>query len=150
MHWFNRYVVAGIVLACAQAYGYHHAYEAGRTEVLADWSASQLAAEQAVRQLESTWQSRVETAGVQADEKLRIVSDSVGVVAADNDRLRLAAASAAKRAACPNPASTKGAASPSNMLTDVLSRAATRAGELAAYADRERIAREQCQAAWPK
>lgn len=146
----SRYWIGGTLAVAAVLWFGTWNYERGRTAVLADWSASQLAAEQAVRQLESTWQSRVETAGVQADEKLRIVSDSAGVVAADNDRLRLAAASAAKRAACPNPTSTKGAASPGDMLTDVLSRAATRAGELAAYADRERIAREQCQAAWPK
>lgn len=143
---------AGALLAAGLlAYGGHWCYEKGRTEVLADWTASQLAAEQAVRELESTWQGRVDTARTQADEKLRDISDSASLNAADNGRLRKAAsATAAKLAACENSGRAEGARGPGDLLADVLSRAATRAGELAAYADRERIAREECQAAWPK
>lgn len=149
MTWLKA---AGALLAVvALVWFAHWNYERGRTEVLADWSASQVVAEQAVRQLESTWQARVDTAGIQADEKLRDVSTTAAAVAADNGRLRKAAsAAAAKLAACKGAAGAEGSRSPGDLLTDVLSRAATRAGELAAYADRERIAREACQAAWPK
>lgn len=143
---------AGALLAAvALVWFAHWNYERGRTEVLADWSASQVAAEQAVRQLESAWQDRVNNAGIQADEKLRDVSTTALAVTADNGRLRKAAsAAAAKLAACKGSAGAEGSGGPGDMLTDVLSRAATRAGELAAYADRERIAREECQAAWPR
>jgi hypothetical protein len=146
MTWLKA---AGALLAAGLlAYGGHWCYERGRAEVLADWTASQLAAEQAARTLETTWQGRVATARIQADEKLRAVSDSASANAAYLGRLRSAAA--AKLEACENTAATKGTRGPGDLLTDVLSRAATRAGELAAYADRERIAREECQAAWPK
>lgn len=128
----------------------HWNYERGRTEVLADWSASQVAAEQAVRQLESTWQARVELARTEADEKVQEIKATAGRVSANADRLHVAALAAAKRAACKNTSPTAGPGDSGLLLADMLNRVGERAGKLAAYADRERIAREECQAAWPK
>ncbi len=145
-----RYVIGITLTAVALLWFAGWNFERGRTEVLADWSASQVLADAAVRQLESTWQGRVETAGIEANGKITELAATAGRVAADNDRLRRAAGDAAKRAECANATTSEGAGRPANLLADVLSRAATRAGELAAYADRERIAREECQAAWPK
>ena len=149
MPWLKA--VGALLVVGALIWAGHWCYEQGRSEVLADWSASQLAAEQAVRQLEGTWQERAATARSEADEKFRAVSDSAGVVAANNGRLRKAvSATAAKLAACENSAPAEWARGPGDLLTDVLDRVGKRAGELAAYADRERIAREECQSAWPR
>jgi len=154
MTWLSRYWLHLLGAAAIVYFGiaiYGHGLKQGRTEVLADWTASQLAAERAVRELESTWQGRVQTARTQADEKLQAVSDRVGAVTANNERLLAAArATGAKLATCENSAAPKGSRSPGDMLADVLDRVGKRAGELAAYADRERIAREECQSAWPK
>lgn len=128
----------------------HWNREAGRREVLADWTASQLAAESAVRELEHTWQGRVVTARAEADVKLQEVTVNAGRVAANTDRLHVAALTAAKRGACKNATAAQGKRDSGLLLADVLNRVGKRTGDLAAYADRLRIEAEECRAAWPK
>lgn len=151
MLWLNRLAIAltaaSVVWAGFALYGHGLSY--GRSEVTAAWSASQAATEQAVRELEHTWQDRVETARKKADEKEQEINAAAGRVAANTNRLHAAALDAARRA-CKTPARAEGARGPGDMLADVLNRVGERTSALAAYADRERIAREECQNAWPK
>lgn len=153
MPWLSRYWMH-LVLAAVVAYFaialYGNGVGAGRAQVLADWQASQLVAAEAVRQLEHTWQERVATARTEADEKEKQLIAGVERVSANTDRLHVAALSAAKRGACKDATAAQGDRDSGLLLADVLNRVGKRAGELAAYADRQRIAAEECRAGWPR
>lgn len=147
-YWLHLVIAVGVAYFLIAAYG--KGYTAGRTEVLADWTASQLVAEQAVRQLESTWQDRVATARVEADEKVQAINVTAGRVVTNNDRLHVAALDRAKRNACKDPTATESRRDSGLLLASVLDRVGKRTGELAAYADRLRVEAEECRAAWPR
>lgn len=151
MLWFKRLALALAAAAVVWAGFalYAHGLAVGRGEITATWAASQVATEQAVRQLEHTWQNRVETARIQADAKEQEIKATSGRVAANTNRMHAAALDAARRA-CKTTATAEWTRGPSDMLADVLNRVGERTSALAAYADRERVAREECQNAWPK
>lgn len=91
-------------------------------------------------------QTEIANAATKEIEAARNDARSAGV-AADRLRQRVAELVAANRAAG-NPAAPDGshaAGDPLDVLTDVLSRADARAGELAEYADRARVAGLACE-----
>jgi hypothetical protein len=138
-------LVAGYFLVAVYGKG----YTSGKNEVLAKWSASQVVAEQAVRDLEHTWQDRVIEAGKERDAKVQQVADGAARAAANTDRLHRAAI-AAQRNACQAPTGTQGRGAPSDLFPDVLERVGSRTGEIAAYADNLRAALDECRGSWPQ
>lgn len=147
MNWLKVGLAAAI--AAGVLYWGHTRYEAGRADVLATWTASQLGAEQAVRQLESTWQERVDIARGEGDAKVKSAVAAAGRAASSVDRLHDAALDNQRRA-CKATQTSDRPDSSGLLLADVLGQLGRRAAALAEYADRERIAREECQAAWPR
>lgn len=152
----NIWVKVGIGVAIAAAAGYFliaaygKGYSAGKTEVLAQWSQSQLAAEQAVRELEHSWQGRVDEARTERDVKVKAIEAGAARVAANTGRLHSAALKA-ERNACKAAASTEGRSSPlGNLLADVLNRVGERTAGLAGYADELRAALDECRGSWPQ
>lgn len=152
----NIWVKGGVAIALALLAGYlvnamqERAYQSGRNEVLAQWSHSQLAAEQAVRELEQTWQGRVDQARIERDVKVEAVKAGAARVAANTGRLHRAAIQA-ERNACKAAAGTEGRGTPpGNMLADVLNRVGERTGGLAGYADELRAALDECRGSWPQ
>lgn len=152
----NAWVKLGVGLAIAAATGYFlvaaygKGYSAGKTEVLSQWSKSQLVAEQAVRELEHTWQGRVDEARTERDVKVKAIESGAARVAANAKRLHSAAIKA-ERNACKAAAGTEGrSAPPGNMLANVLNRVGERTGKLAAYADELRAALNECRGSWPR
>lgn len=152
----NVWIKVGVGVAIAAAAGYFlvaaygKGYSDGKTEVLAQWSQSQLAAEKAVRELEHTWQGRVAEARTERDEKVKAVEAGAARVAANTGRLHSAAIKA-ERNACKAATGTEGrSAPPGNMLADVLNRVGERTGRLAAHADELRAALDECRGSWPQ
>lgn len=150
------WVKIGIGVALALLAGYlanalqERAYQSGRNEVLAQWADSQLAAERAVRELEQTWQGRVDEARTERDAKVKAIEAGAARVAANTGRLHSAAIKA-ERNACKAAAGTEGRSSPpGNLLADVLNRVGERTGKLAAYADELRAALNECRGSWPQ
>lgn len=144
----------GVVLALLAGYLVNalqeRAYQSGRNEVLAQWSESQRAAEQAVRELEHTWQGRVDEARTERDVKVKAIESGAARVAANAERLHSAAIKA-ERNACKAAAGTEGRSAPlGNMLADVLNRVGERTGKLASYADELRAALDECRGSWPR
>lgn len=147
----TAYRWAGFLIAGALAVTgvYLQGHTAGKNKVLAQWSASQVVTEQAVRQLEQSWRAKVDQQRNERDAKVQEVRDVATRVAANTDRLHLAAIKA-ERNACQLAASAPGRESPGSVLTDVLNRVGSRAGELAAYADELRAALNECRNSWPR
>lgn len=152
----NIWVKVGIGVALALLGGYlvnamqERAYQSGRNEVLAQWSESQLAAEQAVRELEHTWQGRVDEARTERDVKVKAIEAGAARVAANTGRLHSAAIKA-ERNACKAAGSTEGRSTPpGNLLADVLNRVGERTAGLAEYADELRAALDECRGSWPQ
>lgn len=144
----------GVAIATATAYflvaAYGKGYRAGKTEVLAQWSDSQLAAERAVRELEHAWQGRVNEARTERDVKVKAIEAGAARIAANTSRLHSAAIKA-ERNACKAATGTEGRSSPpGNLLADVLNRVGERTGRLAAYADDLRAALDECRGSWPQ
>lgn len=144
-------VFAGVLLAgAALIWALNASYQSGRNEVLAQWSDSQLAAEQAVRELEHTWQARVDEARTERDVKVKAIEAGAARVAANTGRLHSAAIKA-ERNACKVAAGTEGrSAPPGNLLANVLNRVGERTAGLAGYADELRAALDECRASWPQ
>lgn len=144
----------GVAIAAAAGYflvaAYGKGYSAGKTEVLAQWSESQLMAEQAVRELEHAWQGRVDQARTERDVKVKAIEAGAARVAANTGRLHSAAIKA-ERNACKAAAGTEGrSAPPGNLLADVLNRVGERTAGLAGYADELRAALDECRGSWPQ
>ncbi|WP_399696629.1 DUF2514 family protein [Xenophilus sp.] len=121
-------------------------------ELRASYAEAGRHAEKAERARERTWADRIEEVSTNAEAEKNALAADLAASRAAADGLRSAAASAARRA-CPSaPAAGSGQAQPSadplDLLVDVLGRADARAGELAEYADRLRIAGEACEASY--
>lgn len=141
-------VGAGLLWALNAAYS--SGESAGRAEVTANWQRAQLAYDQAVRQREDGYAAARTAAAAQREEELKDASATIARVHADRERLRTALRDAIGRIPAENRGTAGGAGSTGAVLANVCSRAGEVAAELAAYADRERIARQECQRAWPK
>lgn len=154
-------VIGGVVLAVVLAYAIGRAeqrqhdakaYQAERTKAILAAAGEQLKAVDAARaeeQRRTAAQTKVaEDATKDADAARGDARDARD--AADRLRKRvadlLAAARAPKDLAAPHGGPPAG--DPLDVLTDVLGRADKRAGELAAYADRARIAGLACEASY--
>lgn len=145
--WPWLLVVAALLWALNAAYS--NGESVGRAAVLADWQRAQLAYDQAVRQREDDYAART-AAAAQREEELKDASATIARVHADRERLRTALRDAIGRIPAENGRTAGGAGSTGAVLANVCSRAGEVAAELAAYADRERIARQECQRAWPR
>lgn len=143
-------VAVGAALLWALNSAYNSGESAGRAAVLADWQRAQLAYDQAVRQREDSYATARTVATAQREEELKDASATIARVHADRERLRTALRDAIGRIPAENGGTAGGAASTGAVLANVCSRAGEVAAELAAYADRERIARQECQRAWPR
>ena len=149
--------VAAAALIATGAAGFawfvHHERDIGRAEVRAK-VASEAAAE-AERNAKET-QRRLD----QQQEAQRVHDEDLARVTADADRARDAAGqlrqrvdelvAAARRSGCNSPAGGQRPATedPIGMLAELQRRADERAGILADYADRARIAGQQCERAY--
>ena len=140
---------AGIIAGIGYAV-YCQGVRDGRAEVTAQWTASQLAYDQAVRLREDEYADAQATAAAQRDEELKDAGVAIARVRADAQRLRTALSDAIGRIPAENGRAAGGTGSTGAVLANVCSRAGEVAAELAAYADRERIARRECQRAWPR
>ena len=143
-------VAVGAALLWALNAAYNSGESAGRAAVLADWQRAQLAYDQAVRQREDSYATARTVATAQREEELKDASATIARVHADRERLRTALRDAIGRIPAENGGTAGGAGSTGAVLANVCSRAGEVAAELAAYADRERIARQECQRAWPR
>lgn len=143
-------VSAGAALLWALNVAYNSGESAGRAKVAADWQRAQLAYDQAVRQREDDYAAARTAAAAQREEELKDASATIARVHADRERLRTALRDAIGRIPAENGGTAGGSGSTGAVLANVCSRAGEVAAELAAYADRERIARQECQRAWPR
>lgn len=147
-HWLHLLTAAVIVFTAFWLYG--KGAQHGRAEVTANWQRAQLAYDQAVRQREDGYATARTAAAAQREEELRDASATIARVHADRERLRTALRDAIGRIPAENGGTPGGAGGTGAVLANVCSRAGEVAAELAAYADRERIARQECQRAWPR
>ncbi|BDH44887.1 hypothetical protein TUM12370_09310 [Salmonella enterica subsp. enterica serovar Choleraesuis] len=111
--------------------------------------------EERYRDQEQRWNDRLAVAQKQAREQLESAQRHADVANDVAVRLRqqIARLSASAGQSAQNPSAAgigPSARDPLVLLTELLSRADRRAGELAAYADRARIAGAACQQAWPE
>lgn len=163
MIWFEllRRWWKPVVLALVVSVALYETYDLGATVTDHKWqerwsqrdaddAESQLAAEQAVRELEHTWQGRVDEARTERDVKVKAIEDGAARVADNASRLHSAAIKA-ERNACKATAGTEGrSAPPGNLLADVLNRVGERTAGLAEYADELRAALDECRGSWPR
>lgn len=147
-YWLHLVMVGLVVFASSWLYG--KGLQTGRAEVTANWQRAQLAYDQAVRQREDDYAAARTAAAAQRQEELKDASLTIARVHADRERLRTALRDAIGRLDAKNGGTADGAGSTGAVLANVCSRAGEVAAELAAYADRERIARQECQRAWPR
>lgn len=143
---FGMAAIAAYVVYAAYGQGVAH----GKTEVTAQWQQSQLAYDEAVRKREDAYQAERAAAATKRTEELKDATATIARVRADSERLRTALRDAIGRIPAENGRTAGGAGSTGNVLALVCSRAGEVAAELAAYADRERIARRECQRTWPR
>ena len=119
-------------------------------EIRADHAEAVAAEQQRARQIESGWHAGMLEIQRNAREKLDAVAADVAAAGSAAERLRERVAELSRRpAACPGAGEGGTAAGPAGMvLADVLSRVDAAAGELAAHADRARVAGMACEAAY--
>lgn len=142
-------IVAG-VLAAGAWWLHHSGVASGRAEVVQQWQQAQAAYDAAVRQREDQWAAARQVAATQRQEENKDAAATIARVRADHQRVQRALTDAIKRLDAPGGSAAGGAGSTGAVLANVCSRAGEVAAELAAYADRERIARQECQRAWPR
>lgn len=147
-HWPVLALFAIVGYAVIAAYG--KGVATGRAEVTANWVRAQGAYDAAVRAKEDAYAAARGSAAAIRDEELKNANADIARVHADRDRLRKALADAVGRIPAENGRTPGGAGGTGAVLADVCSRAGETAAILAAYADRERIARQDCQRAWPR
>jgi len=147
---YSLHLLTGAVVVFTAFWLYGKGTQQGRAAVLADWQRAQLAYDQAVRQREDGYMAARTAAAAQRDEETKNASADIARVNADRERLRTALRDAIGRIPAENGGTAGGAGSTGAVLANVCSRAGEVAAELAAYADRERIARQECQRAWPR
>lgn len=149
----ERYLPGLIVAALLAAGGWwlhHTGVASGRAEVLQQWQQAQAAYDTAVRQREDQWAGQRQEAATQRQEENKDAAAAIARVNADRGRLQRALKDAIKRLDAENRGTAGGAGSTGDVLAHVCSRAGEVAAVLAAYADRERASRRECQAAWPR
>ena len=119
-------------------------------EIRADHAEAVAAEQQRARQIESGWHAGMLEVQRNAQEKLDAVAADAAAAGSAADRLRARVAELSRRpAACPVATGGGEAADPARLvLADVLSRIDAAAGELAAHADRARVAGMACEAAY--
>ncbi|MFS2047578.1 DUF2514 family protein [Variovorax sp. Varisp41] len=151
------WIAAAVAIALALA-GFF-LYRAGRASLRGEFDAYKLAQQEAriladkAQRMEEQRRAAAVTKEVE-DAQARITSleDDLRGARAAADGLREAAAGAAHRARAGSCTATAGpgqpGADPLGLLVDVLGRADKRAGELAEYADRLRIAGVACERSW--
>lgn len=147
-YWLHLLTAGVVVFTAFWLYG--KGLQHGRAEVTANWRRAQLAYDRAVRKREDDYAAARDAAAAQREEELKDASVTIARVHADRERLRTALRDAIGRIPAENGGAAGGAGSTSAVLANVCSRAGEVAAELAAYADRERIARQECQRAWPR
>lgn len=147
-HWLHLLTAGLVVFASFWLYG--KGLHTGRAEVTANWQRAQLAYDQAVRQREDSYAAARTAAEAQREEDLKDASATIARVHADRERLRTALRDAIGRIPAKDGRTAGGAGGTGAVLANVCSGAGEVAAGLAAYADRERIARQECQRAWPK
>lgn len=147
-HWASLALIAILGYVVVTAYGQGAA--SGRAEVTANWQRAQAAYDAAVRAKEDAYAAARGSAVAQREEELKDASATIARVHADRERLRTALRDAIGRIPAENGRTASRAGSTGAVLANVCSRAGEVAAELAAYADRERIARQECQRAWPR
>lgn len=119
-------------------------------EIRADHARAVAAEQQRARQIESGWHAGMLEVQRNAQEKLDAVAADVVAAGSAAERLRERVAELSRRpAACPGAADGGEAADAARLvLADVLGRIDAAAGELAAHADRARVAGMACEAAY--
>lgn len=147
-HWASLALIAILGYVVVAAYGQGSA--SGRAEVTANWQRAQAAYDAAVRAKEDAYAAARGSAAALREEELKDATATIARVHADRERLRTALRDAIGRIPAENRGAAGGAGSTGAVLANVCSRAGEVAAELAAYADRERIARQDCQRAWPR
>lgn len=148
--WIGLGIIVALTLAGA------FLYRAGKATVRKDFDAYKIAQQElrilADRAQRTEEQRRAAAAAQEAQDaqaKIASLEDSLHLARTASDGVRDAAAGAASRArsractAAPGP--SKSGEDPIGLLVDVLGRADERAGELAEYADRLRIAGIACE-----
>ena len=119
-------------------------------EIRADHAQALADAQSRARQIESGWYAGMLEVQRNAREKLDALDSEAGAARDAAERLRERVAELSRRpAACPGAAGGGETADPARLvLADVLSRVDAAAGELAAHADRARVAGMACEAAY--
>lgn len=156
LNW-RLWAAAGVAVLLAWTHwqAYRQGGASARVELaqVRQQAAEQVAsAERKQREIELQRTRDVQEAATHAQTRIDALAADLAASRAAADGLRAAAASAARRA-CPNPsAAGAGTREPDpgalDLLVDVLGRADARAGELAEYADRARIAGSACERAY--
>ena len=119
-------------------------------EIRADHAQALADVQSRARKIESGWHAGMMEVQRNAQEKLDAVAADVAAAGSAAERLRERVAELSRRpAACPGAADGGEAADAARLvLADVLGRIDAAAGELAAYADRARVAGMACEAAY--
>ena len=119
-------------------------------EIRADHAQALADVQSRARKIESGWHAGMMEVQRNAQEKLDAVAADVAAAGSAAERLRERVAELSRRpAACPGVADGGEAADAARLvLADVLGRIDAAAGELAAYADRARVAGMACEAAY--
>ena len=119
-------------------------------EIRADHAQDLADAQSRARQIESGWHAGMLEIQRNAQEKLDAVAADVAAAGSAAERLRERVAELSRRpAACPGAADGGEAADAARLvLADVLGRIDAAAGELAAHADRARVAGMACEVAY--
>jgi hypothetical protein len=157
MTWLlNPKVWIAIAVAAALAFSHFFMYRAGRASLRGEFDAYKIAqqearilADRAQRTEEQRRAAAIAQEAANAQTRISALEDDVRHAGAAADGLRAAAAGAASRSRASACSATASAAQPGGdplgLLVDVLGRADKRAGELAEYADRLRVAGIACE-----
>lgn len=147
MPWRSALFVAGLVLGMT-IQGWRLGAEID--EILREHAEQAQQSEALARQTERHWQNEMEKVRDDAKGKIDAASDDAAGARDAANRLRKQVAELSRRAAaCPGVADGgEAAGSADDMLAVVFSRIDERAGEIAAYADRARIAGSACEVAY--
>src|SRR5690554_4849618 len=144
MPWRSVLFVAGLVLGMA-IQGWRLGAEID--EILREHAEQAQQSEALARQTERHWQNEMEKVRDDAKGKIDAASDDAAGARDAADRLRKQVSDLSRRPAkCPEAGGGSApAGSADDMLAVVFSRIDERAGEIAAYADRARIAGSACE-----
>lgn len=147
MPW-RSLLLAGAFLAGWMAQGWRMGEQIA--DIRADHAQALAASERRARQIESGWHAALAEVQKDARSKTEELAAHLSAAGTAAERLREQVAELSRRpAACPAAAGGSEAADLARLvLADVLSRIDAAAGELAAHADRARVAGMACEAAY--